>query len=254
MGRIDFFPGLLLVCFLLLASTPGLSQELNKPVVVTVNSGHMISAHELSMPAAARNLVSAGERKLSHDRDPEGAIKDFLSAIKKAPDYYEAYYLVGVAYLCAQKREEAESNLHRAVELSQQRYADAVIALGTVVLDRGEFSGGEKLLRHGLELNPNSWQVHYELSRFELSKGNLPVAEEMAQKARLLAPQKPAIYHLLAIIHQRQQDYSAMLNDLEAYIQLDPDSPTGVWAKQLAAQTEQLLADSQAAAAATLQK
>jgi tetratricopeptide (TPR) repeat protein len=253
MGRIDFFPGLLLVCFLLLASTPGFSQESNKPVVVTVNSGPMISAHELSMPEAARNLVRVGERKLSHDRNPEGAIKDFQSAIQKAPDYYEAYYLVGVAYLCVQKREEAENNLRRAVELSQQRYADAVIALGTVVLDRGEFSGGEKLLRHGLELNPNSWQVHYELSRFEVSKGNLPAAEEMAQQARLLAPQKPAIYRLLAVIHQRRQDYSAMLNDLEAYIQLDPDSPTGMWAKQLAAQAEQQLADSQAAAA-NLQK
>jgi hypothetical protein len=68
-----------------------------------------------------------------------------------------------------------------------------------------------------------------------------------------LAPQKSAIYHLLAVIHQRRQDYSAMLNDLEAYIQLDPDSPTGVWAKQLAAQAEQQLADSQAAAA-NLQK
>jgi tetratricopeptide (TPR) repeat protein len=249
MGRIDFFPGPLLVSLLLLASAPGFSQKSSKPAVVTVNSGHVISVHELSMPEAARNLVSAGERKLSHGRNPDGAIKDFQSAIKKAPDYYEAYYLVGIAYLCAQKREEAEKNLRRAVDLSQHRYADAVVALGTVVLDRGEFSGGEKLLRHGLELNPNSWQGHYELSRLEVFKGNLLAAQEMAQKARLLAPQKPAVYHLLAVIHQRQKDYSAMLDDLEAYIQIDPDSPTGAWAKQLAAQTEQQLVDSQAAAA-----
>jgi tetratricopeptide (TPR) repeat protein len=249
MGRIDFFPGGVLVSLLLLVSTPGFYQQSGTAVVVGVSSGHAISAHELSMPEAARNLVSTGERKLSHDRNPEGAIKDFQSAIKKAPGYYEAYYLVGVAYLCVQKREEAEKNLRQAVELSQQRYADAVIALGTVVLDRGEFSGGEKLLRHGLELNPNSWQVHYELSRFEVLKGNLSAAQEMAQKARLLAPQKPAVYHLLAVIHQRQKDYSAMLDDLEAHIQLDPDGPTGVWAKQLAAQTEQQLANSQAAAA-----
>jgi tetratricopeptide (TPR) repeat protein len=246
MGRIDFFRGLLSGAFLLLLSTPGFSQNSSKTIVVSGRPAQSISVHELSMPFAARSLVSSGERKLSHDKNPQAAIKEFQSATKKAPGYYEAFYLTGVAYLCLQNQSAAEKSFHQAAELSQYKYSDAVIALGTMMLDRGEISGGEKLLQKALELEPRAWRAHYELARLEVSRGHLPAALDFAQKARIEAPQKPAVFQLLAVIHQREADYSALLDDLDGYIQLDPDSSTGVWARQLRVQTQQQIANSRA--------
>src|SRR5271165_2085904 len=52
-----------------------------------------ISAHELSMPKSARDLVESGKKKLYADKNPQRALNDFESAVAKAPDYYEALYL-----------------------------------------------------------------------------------------------------------------------------------------------------------------
>jgi hypothetical protein len=69
-----------------------------------------------------------------------------------------------------------------------------------------------------------------------------------AEKAASLAPHQSVIYRLLAVIHLRQRNYSALITDLDAYIQLDPDSPAGLRAKELRAEAEKQLGSSPGAA------
>jgi predicted Zn-dependent protease len=196
-------------------------------------TGAAISAHELSMPAAARKLVDSGKKKLYAGNNPEAALHDFEAAVWKAPDYYEAYYQLGMAYLSLQKTAEAEKNLQTSVALSKQTYADAVLALAILLLGRHESAEGEPLLRRGLELNPNSWVGYYELGKLELYRMHLEPALDAAHSAQSLAPQQPKVYRLLSLIHLRQKNYPAALTDLDAYIRLDPGSPEGQTAKQI---------------------
>ena len=44
-----------------------------------------ISVHELSMPAAARELVASGKRKFYLEKNPQSGLKDFQAAVAKAP-------------------------------------------------------------------------------------------------------------------------------------------------------------------------
>jgi Carboxypeptidase regulatory-like domain/Tetratricopeptide repeat len=200
-----------------------------------------ISAHELSMPVAARKLVDSGKKKLYAGNNPEGALRDFEAAVVKAPDYYEAYYQLGMACLSLQKPVEAEKNLRTSVALSNQTYADAILALAVLLLGRHDSVDGEPLLRRGLELNPNSWVGYYELGKLELYRMRLEAALDAAKTAESLAPQQPKVYRLLSLIHLRQKNYQAALADLDAYIRLDPDSPEGRTAKQIRADTQRQL-------------
>jgi carboxypeptidase family protein/tetratricopeptide repeat protein len=200
-----------------------------------------ISAHELSMPAAARKLMDSGKKKLYADNNAESALHDFEAAVAKAPDYYEAYYQIGMACLSLQKPADAEKNLQLSVSLSNQAYPDAVLALAILLLGRHDSVAGEPLLRRGLELNPNSWVGYYELGKLELYRMHLEPALDAAQKAESLAPQQPKIYRLLSLIHLRQKNYQAALADLDTYIRLDPDSPEGRTAKQIRADTQRQL-------------
>lgn len=200
-----------------------------------------ISAHELSMPAAARKLMDSGKKKLYGGNNAEGALHDFQAAVAKAPDYYEAYYQVGMACLSLQKPADAEKNLQTSVSLSHQTYPDAVFALAILLLGRHDSANGEPLLRHGLELNPNSWVGYYELGKLELYRMHLEPALDAAKTAESLAPQQPKVYRLLSLIHLRQKNYQAALADLDAYIRLDPDSPEGHTAKQIRADTQRQL-------------
>jgi tetratricopeptide (TPR) repeat protein len=209
-----------------------------------------ISAHEAGMPQSARDLVDSGKKKLYGDKNSPKALSDFESAVAKAPGYYEAYYLIGMTYLTLGDPARAETNLQKSVDLSSQTYPDAVLALAILWLGRHDATRGEPLLRHGLELNPNSWVGFFELGKLEMYREHFDAALAAAQNAKFLAPEQPLVYRLLSLIHLKQKNYAAALADLDAYIRLDPDSPDGLHAKQVRADTEKRLANTHPPAAA----
>jgi tetratricopeptide (TPR) repeat protein len=200
-----------------------------------------ISAHELSMPVAARELMSSGMTKLFKEKDPQAALTDFQSATAKAPGFYEAYFESGLASVALHKELDAETQFRKSIEVSQQKYPDAMIALATLLLRREQGGEGEVLLRQGLAINPQSWQGQIELGKLELARGHLDAALTAAEKAESLAPLQPMVYRLLTATHLQQKNYSAAMTDLDNYIRLDPDSSAGVRAKELRAQVAQQL-------------
>ena len=234
-----------------LASERGLTVSLTPvPVAALPPPGsETISAHELAVPESARNLLASGKKKLYTDKDVQAALRDFQSATEKVPTFYEAYYQAGMAQLALQNPVEAEKQFRKAVEISQKKYADADIALGTLLIHRNELDEGESLLRKGLTANPNSWPGQFEVGELELSRGHLQPALAAAEKAAELAPQQAVVYRLLAVIHLRQKDYPALVSALDSYIELDPNSPAGVRAKELRVEAQKQIGVTAEAAA-----
>jgi tetratricopeptide (TPR) repeat protein len=205
-------------------------------------AGSTVSAHELSMPQAARELVASGKKKLYVDKKPDAGLLDFHQAVTQAPNYYEAYREIAIAYLTMGKAGEARENFRKSIELSHDTYGDADVGLGTLLVEKGEAGEGEKAIRRGVELNPNSWMGFYELGKLDLGRDRLDLALKSAERARALAPNAPIVYRLLANIHMRQKNYADLLGDLDAYIKLDPDSPAGLRAAQMRQQIAQEIA------------
>lgn len=201
-----------------------------------------ISAHELSMPQKARELLESGKKKLYNSKNTQGALADFQEAVAAAPDYYEAHYQIAMAYLVLGQRDRAEESLKKAIKISDDKYGDADIGLGTMMLDKGNYAEAEKTIRRGLELSPDAWLGYYELGRALLNENRINDAEESALKARLLAANAPIVYRLLSNVHLRQKNYPALLEDLDAYVKLDTDSPAGIRAKQLREEVQRKIA------------
>jgi tetratricopeptide (TPR) repeat protein len=207
----------------------------------STNSPHAspISKHERSMPHRARTLMESGKKKVYIDKDVQAGLVDFQRAVAIAPDYYEAYYQIALVGLILGQRDFAEKIFRKAIEVSGDKYGDADIGLGTAMLDKQDFSGGEKTIRRGIELSPESWLGHYELGRALLNEERIEDAEKAALQARSLAPNAAIIYRLLSNVHLRQKNYPALLDDIDAYIKLDPDSPAGIRAKQMREEVQQ---------------
>lgn len=210
--------------------------------------GVSVSAHEMSIPKAARDLVAAGKVKFYKDKNVMGGLTDLQQAASSAPGYYEAYYELGMAYFVMEKQDDAEQSFVKAIELSGDKYGDAEVGLGAVMMNKGNLTGGEEAIRHGVELNPNSWLGFYELAKIELSGNRIAEARKSAEQVRALAPNYPMVYRLLANIHMRQKDYAAMLADIDAYVKLDPDSPAGIRAKQMREEVKAKIAKERSAA------
>lgn len=200
-----------------------------------------ISAHELSIPPKARDLLHSGMKKLYKDNDARAALPNLTQALSLAPSYYEASYHVGVAQLALGDSVAAESSFRKSIALSNSKYPEASIALGALLLDHDNFSEADTFLRQGLKLNPNFWRAHYELGRELLKQSRLSEALVFAEEASLLGPSVPLVYLLHCNIHLLQKDYPALLDDLDTYITLDPGSPAGLRAKELRAQVLQRL-------------
>jgi tetratricopeptide (TPR) repeat protein len=209
-----------------------------------------ISAHELSMPQDARDLVASGRKKLYVEKNAAAALSDFQAATAKAPTYYEAFYQQGMAYLSQQNLPEAEKLFRQSVDMSDKKFADANIALGSLLLQRNDVSEGEPLLRFGLASNPRSWPGQFELGKLELSRDHLQPALSAAENAKALAPRQATVYRLLAAIHLRQQNYSALIADVDSYLELDPDSAAATRARELRAEAQRHLANASATAVA----
>lgn len=192
-----------------------------------------VSTHELSMPKKARDLVASGKTKLYDQHDAAGALADFKQAVTIAPDYYEAEYSAAMAYLTQGKRDEALGSFQKSVDMSGGKYGAGYVGLGTLAVDKKDYSQAEKLLRQGVTLSPDFWLAHYELGRTLFLEGHTDEARSSAEQARSLAPETPIIYRLLANIHLKQQDYRSAEADIDEYVKLDPDSAAGRRAKQL---------------------
>jgi len=201
-----------------------------------------VSAHELSMPQKARDLMVSGKKKLYQDKDAPGGLEDFQNAVSIAPDYYEAHYQIALAYLALGRPDDAEKSFHKSIDVSGDKYGEADVGLGKVLLDRGDALAAEKTLRRGIELSPNSSRGFYELGRAQLNENKIVDAQKSAEQARSLAPDFAAVYRLLANIHMQQKNYAALVQDIDAYLKLDPDSPAGVRAKQIQEQVQKKLA------------
>lgn len=192
-----------------------------------------VSVHELSMPQKARDYMEAGKKKLYRDKNAQGALSDFQRAIAAAPGYYEADYQLAMAELTLGQRGEAAIAFRKSIEVSKDAYAEADVGLGAVLLDQDQIREADKSIHRGLQLNPNLWLGHYELGREMLKENRLQEAQASAEQARSLAPGAPIVYRLLSNIHLQQKNYQALLEDLDAYLKLDADSPAAVRAKEL---------------------
>jgi Carboxypeptidase regulatory-like domain/Tetratricopeptide repeat len=192
-----------------------------------------VSAHELSMPQKARDLMESGKKKLYMAKDAKGALADFQQATEAAPGYYEAYYQMAMAQVTLGNMGVAMSLMEKSEELSEGKYSEAAVGLGTILLDNGKIAEADKKIRHGVELDATYWLGYYELGRVELAENEIDDAKKSAEQARSLAPNEAPVYRLLTKIDLEKKDYQGALKDLDGYIKLDPDSPLGTRAKQL---------------------
>ncbi|MGD0428060.1 MAG: carboxypeptidase regulatory-like domain-containing protein [Candidatus Acidiferrales bacterium] len=218
----------------------------NSPAPASASS---VSTHEMAMPQKARDLLASGEKKIYQDKNPQGGLQDLQRAIAIAPGYYEAYYQTAMAYVSLGNSGEAERAFRQSIEISSDKYGEAAVGLGALLVNKGSSIEGEKDIRHGIELNPNFWLGYYELGRVLLNQKNFAEAGKAGEQARSLAPASPIVYRLLSNVHLNERNYAALLQDLDAYIKLDPDSPAGLRAKELRTQVAQKVGEANPIAA-----
>jgi tetratricopeptide (TPR) repeat protein len=188
-------------------------------------SSALTSVHELQIPPKARAACHKGTERFAA-KDSAGSISEFQKAIQAFPDYYEAYAKLGAAQLDLERWDAAESAFRKSLELSGGRYAPANFGLGVVLATVSrKFSEAEALVRSGLETSPADASGHFVLAWILYSTDRLQGAEKSALQAIALGPAAAGTRLLLAQIHLRENRFSAVVEDLDAYRALGIHGP-----------------------------
>ena len=200
-----------------------------------------VSARELKLPAKAQDSLHKGLERLYANKDPGGSIPLFQKVLEIAPDFYEAHYYIGMAYMFMVRVPEAEAAFRTAIESSGDVYADPHIALATLEVDTHHPEQAVENAQRGVELDPQSWQGHLELAKALFALNRIPEAEKNGLEARKLKPDFPDLYITLANIHIRQQNATALLDDVNTYLKLAPNGAYSERAKDIKAKVEAML-------------
>lgn len=208
-----------------------------------------VSARELSIPRKAHDSLQKGADRLYQKNDAKGSLPLFQRAIAELPSYYEAYHLMGVAYLRLGQTAEAEQALRKSIELSEQKYFAPNVDLAAMLSNERRFAEAEPVARLSIELDQNAWNGHYELARALVGLNRVDAAEKSALEARTRNPNFPQLHLLLANIHIRKHEPNALLEDIDTYLKLDPNGPMNSQARQMREQVQRALASAQSKSA-----
>ena len=207
-----------------------------------------VSVRDLSIPAQATQQFQKGVERLAKN-DAAGSLPHFERAIANFGSYYEAYFEMGMAELKLSRAADAEQALRKSIELSAGHYAEPLFALGAILVQQSRLAEGETILRQALSLDSTSWAGQYCLGWALLGLNRIDDAEKSVREALRLKPDSADSYLLLADIHGRRHDYSAILLDLDAYLRFEPNGAMSEKVRALREKAEQQISLSEATAA-----
>jgi tetratricopeptide (TPR) repeat protein len=207
--------------------------------------GHFtVSVRELKMPDKARGEYKKGLESIGK-KDWPGSLSHFRKATKAFPEYYEAYYHLGLTETNLGRLDEAMQAFEKAVDLSGGRYAWADFGIGYVLYLEGKAREAETVLRRGLEVDNNSPDGHVILGMALLRLDNPDEAEKCAREALLRNPNFAAAYLVLADSFARRHNYREQLEELETYLKLEPSGAASERARQVRDVVLKILANPQ---------
>nr|WP_320114310.1 XrtA/PEP-CTERM system TPR-repeat protein PrsT [uncultured Desulfuromonas sp.] len=201
-------------------------------------------------------LVQQGVQ-LMQQGNPLGAVVCFRNALEQDPNYTDARYQLGLAYLKTKKLEEAEKELKK-VQLQEPGRHDVLLDLAMISLAlnrvpeaekdilqflekngktsrsqhylglvqqvRGDLPGAEALLLESIDLDDKNAEPFLSLTRLYLSQGRIADAKQLLQLAIKSFPKNEALYWMLATVEARSGNRAEAVNAYDQVVRLNPEA------------------------------
>src|SRR6266478_1093510 len=215
---------------------------LNSPKTAqSERNSYTVSARELKIPDKARKEYIKGLGSLGKN-DFAGSVSHFSKAAQAFPDYYEAFYHIGVPETRRGRLEEALPAFQKAIDLSGGRYAWAEFGIGYLLYAEGKTEEAVTTLRRGLEVDANSPDGYTILGMVMLRLDRPDEAEKCAREALLRNPNFAQAYLVLSDAYGRRREYHAQVQELDAYLKLEPNGEDSGHVRQAREQVQAIIA------------
>jgi tetratricopeptide (TPR) repeat protein len=203
-------------------------------VVLIAVAGIGMSQESTSTPADDPiELFNAGQDEHAKSNFTK-AIELYDKALKVLPEFAEAEFQKGNAYLSLGKRENAETAFRRAVELRPE-WSLALAALGTILEQRGQFAEAEKLLTKAISIDGSSFPAYSGLVELRLKTGAPPeVLRQLLEKMKGFSSKAnvtPAVFTSQASLENVLGDRAAAKKSIAKALEIEPNYKAALYEK-----------------------
>jgi len=196
-------------------------------VTTILNLGHWQNGVTLMQHALA---VSGGHEMLRHTLadalfeagKPEAAIRQYRLAIRRKPDFAEAYNGIGYILMRQGKTHEAEVNFRKAIRI-KPTLASAHNNLGQSLLSRGRVDEAITHLKKAISLNPNNAEAQYNLGIALDRQGKTDEAALRYRSALRANPELAEAHCSLGTVFLRQGDNEKAEKEFAEALRLNPN-------------------------------
>lgn len=184
---------------------------------------YTISASQLTVSDRARREYQKAADRLEK-YDVSRAVEHLRKAVEMAPQFAAAWnYLGTIAYHSGDYR-QAEEHFREALEQDAGAYSP-VVNLGGVLISLGRIEEALPLNERAVQARPDDALAHSQLGQCYLSLHRLVDAERHLKQAKALDPRHFSFPQLvLAKLYQIRGDESALIHELEEFLEHHPDS------------------------------
>ena len=162
------------------------------------------------------------------------AIELYEKALTMVPEFAEAAYQSGNAYLSLSKQTEAEKAFRRAVEIRGE-WTLALAALGTVLERRGEYKEAERLLNKAITLDDMCLPAYTGLVEMRLrTQAGPSVLRPLLEKIRVFSSKAvvPAVvFSTQASLENALGDVLSAKKSIARAVSLDPNNKAAYYVK-----------------------
>jgi len=159
----------------------------------------------------------------------EQAMNEWQAALRIQPDFPEAHYALGLAFLAVSNPAVATAHIQAALSLAPD-WAEAQVALGRAHYESHEYGQARTAWLKALALNPREAGIYAKLGHLAIQEGNYHEAIDYSRQAvALQSDLGPAHFHLgMAFLAQGQQQ--ASIESFDHALALDARfTPARLW-------------------------
>lgn len=160
------------------------------------------------------------------------ALEQFNKVISALPNFSKPYYGRGLIYLKQGRYDLALQDFKRVEKINPNDYK-AYYYIGRVLRKQKKFDEAEKSLKKATEINPDFAPSYFEWGNVYYDKKNFRKAIEYYRSAADLEPNNYEYHLRLGDCYYRSQVFYSALNELDKSIELQPDNPYAYFLKGL---------------------
>ncbi|MDF1837051.1 MAG: tetratricopeptide repeat protein [Planctomycetota bacterium] len=164
-------------------------------------------------------LTFIGELPPQFDHNP--GIEVFTQIVEGFPHRHEAWIGLGMAYLSAQRLDEAEKAVSQSIQINRAN-PEAWFALGEILRKRGDYRGARNAYAEARTFRINSIKDHLEVVRCLIDGGEVDAADVEIEPLIEEHGERPEVLYLRGMLAAVRGQWPSSLNFFDQVLTAEP--------------------------------